>query len=65
MDRQTYLDRLRDGTTVSYNGTEYMPSAYIMRPENGHWVHTAELKDLKVNSVIVVGLSEVKERESL
>lgn len=51
------------GRKVVYNGTEYLLSGCIIRPdEQNGFYYQAELQDLKANSsVIICALSEVKE----
>lgn len=54
------------GRKVVYNGTEYLFSGCIIRPdEQNGFYYQAELQDLKANnSVIICALPEVKENKN-
>ena len=44
---------------VEYQGTEYQFTACILRKAGELWKYSAELKDVKANSVVIVPLEEV------
>ena len=44
---------------VEYRGTEYQFTACILRKAGELWKYSAELKDSKANSVVIVPLEEV------
>ena len=46
---------------VEYKGVPYHPVSYTLAFNNGVKLHTATLKDLRANSVIVCSLDEVKQ----
>ena len=45
---------------VEYQGTEYQFAACILRKVGELWKYSAELKDVKANSVVIVPLEEVQ-----
>lgn len=50
------------GRMVVYNGTEYLFSGCIIRPNEHGFYYQAELQDLKANSsVVICRLPDVKE----
>lgn len=44
---------------VEYRGSRYQFTACILRKTGGLWKYSAELKDVKANSVVIVPLQEV------
>ena len=51
--------RERLNSPVEYRGTEYQFTACILRKAGQLWKYSAELKDVKANSVVIVPLEEV------
>ena len=56
------LQQVREqlGRPVKYRGTEYRFTACILRKAGELWKYSAELKDSKANSVVIVPLEEVQ-----
>ncbi|NLT48400.1 MAG: hypothetical protein GXX92_08295 [Clostridiales bacterium] len=50
---------MADGTTVTYNGTKYKPTACILRYVNVKWLYSVELRDLLANSVMIVEIDKI------
>lgn len=44
---------------VEYRGKQYTLTACILRRSSGLWRYSAEIKDNKANSVVIVPLEEV------
>ncbi len=55
--QQEHMKSEHLGKIVKHNGAEYLFSAVVLR-ENGHY--SAELRELKANSAIVVNLERVE-----
>lgn len=45
---------------VEYRGSRYQFTACILRKAGQLWKYSAELKDVKANSVVIVPLQEVQ-----
>ena len=45
---------------VEYRGSRYQFTACILRKAGELWKYSAELKDVKANSVVIVPLEEVQ-----
>lgn len=45
---------------VEYRGSRYQFTACILRKAGQLWKYSAELKDVKANSVVIVPLEEVQ-----
>lgn len=54
MTRQTLCECIAKKSKVMYDGSFYIPTAYILRVKAGMWLHSAELVDLKHHSSIVI-----------
>lgn len=63
MDIKTVKEVISKRKLVTYDGTDYTVTAYILRLINGKWQHTLELKDLKTNSVRIVLMERVEVKE--
>ncbi len=61
MDRQTLLNNISNNQKVSYNNSNYIPTAYILRFKDNKWFHQAELHSLQANSAIIVELGKVED----
>ena len=46
---------------VEYRGSRYQFAACILRKAGQLWKYSAELKDVKANSVVIVPLEEVQQ----
>lgn len=60
IDRKTLIEHIGNKSNVIYEGTEYLPQAYILRKTNNGWIHSAELKDNNANSTVQVGIERVE-----
>ena len=60
IDRKTLIECIDNKTNVIYDGTEYLPQAYILRKVKNVWMHSAELKDLKANSILTVPMERIE-----
>ena len=63
MDRKTAMDCIVGKTHVVNRDIEYYPIAYILRLHKSKCRHELELHDLKVNSVTVANMEEVRLKE--
>lgn len=56
------LQQVREqlGRPVLWRGVEYRFTACILRKAGELWKYSAELKDVKANSVVIVPLQEVQ-----
>ena len=59
MDIKTVKEAITKGKLVTYDDSNYIVTAYILR-FNGKWQHLLELKDLKANSVRIVPMEKVE-----
>jgi hypothetical protein len=59
MELKTVKEALTKGKLVTYDNSDYVITAYILR-FNGKWQHLLELKDLKANSVRIVPIERVE-----
>ena len=60
IDRKTLIQCINDKSEVIYDGTNYLPQAYILRRVNDTWIHSAELKDLNANSIVLALIERVE-----
>lgn len=63
MDIKEVKEVIASKKLVTYDGTNYTVTAYILRLINGKWSHILELKDLKANSVRIVLMERVEVEE--
>lgn len=59
MDIKEVKEVIAKRKLVTYDGTNYTVTAYILRFKS-KWQHTLELKDLKTNSVRIVPIEKVE-----
>lgn len=61
MELKEYKKALVYEKHVIHNGIEYIPGPWItdISPDKTHWVHSAQLKDLRANSVTIARLEDV------
>lgn len=60
MQRFELTEHIRLNQKVLFDGIEYIPQAYILRLVKDKWIHSAELKDLNVNCVVIADLGRVE-----
>ena len=63
MDVKEVKEVIASKKLVTYDGTNYTVTAYILRLIDRKWQHTLELKDLKSNSVRIVLMNKVEVEE--
>jgi hypothetical protein len=60
MDVKEVKEVIASRKLVTYDNTDYIVTAYILRLIDRKWQHTLELKDLKANSVRIVLMEKVE-----
>lgn len=61
MTRATLCECIAKGNKVRYDGTDYLPTKYILGIKSGRWIHSAELKDLRhYDSVVIAPLERIE-----
>ena len=54
MERQELCECIAKQSKVMYDGSFYVPTAYILRVKAGKWLHSAELQDIKCGHAVVI-----------
>lgn len=60
MDIKEVKEVIAKRKLVTYDGTNYTVTAYILRLIDRKWQHILELKDLKANSARIVPMGKVE-----
>lgn len=65
MTRNELTECMRTHQHVIFRDTEYIPQAYILRLVKDQWLHSAELKELKANCVVIADLERITKHETI
>jgi len=60
MDRAELTECIRTKQKVVLDESLYIPQAYILRLVKTKWHHSAELKDIKANCIVIADLERIE-----